>query len=198
MADFTCESCGSTFSLPERVLDRYSGWTPRLCQSCRDEGGGASGPVATDGDPDTGVFTDGACAGNPGPGGWGAVYVVDGQIIDEAHGFDPDTTNNRMELFALIEGLKLVQDGTPVTVYSDSNLAVRTINEWASGWEQRGWQRKRPGPDGSKVPKNLDLVKNAYRAYGDRPEVELVWIKGHANYTWNEYADALANKWRED
>ncbi len=169
-----------------------------MCQSCRDEGGAASTTVATDGDPDTGVFTDGACAGNPGPGGWGAVYVVDGQIIDEAHGFDPDTTNNRMELLALIEGLKLVPDGTPVTVYSDSDLAVKTINEWASAWEERGWQRKRAGPDGSKVPKNLDLVKSAYRAYGDRPEVELVWIKGHANYTWNEYADALANKWRED
>ncbi|MCZ6461503.1 MAG: hypothetical protein O6705_04620, partial [Actinobacteria bacterium] len=68
MADFTCESCGSTFSLHERVLDRYPGWTPRLCQSCRDEGGASSAPVVTDGDPDTGVFTDGACAGNPGPG----------------------------------------------------------------------------------------------------------------------------------
>lgn len=147
-------------------------------------------------DPQTGVFTDGACAGNPGPGGWGAVYVVDGTIVDEAHGFDPDTTNNRMEFTALIEGLKLVPEGTSVTVYSDSNLAVRTINEWAAGWEARGWKRKKAGADGSKVPKNLDLVKTAFRDFGARPEVDLQWIKGHADFTWNEYADDLANRWR--
>ena len=123
--------------------------------------------------------------------------MLDGEIIEEAHGFDPDTTNNRMELLALIEGLKLVPKGTPLTVYSDSNLAVRTINEWASGWEQRGWMRKRAGPDGSKVPKNLDLVKEAYRSYRMRPEIALEWIEGHADFTWNEYADGLANRWRE-
>lgn len=201
MADFTCQSCGEPFDLPQSVLDRYPGWVPRYCRACRDEqqrsrgggGGASSGGIG----PQTGVFTDGACSGNPGPGGWGAVYVVDGVILDEAHGFDPDTTNNRMELTALIEGLKLVPEGTRVTVYSDSNLAVRTINEWASGWEQRGWQRKKAGPDGSKVPKNLDLVKAAYRGYRTRPEIELEWIKGHADFTWNEYADELANRWRE-
>ena len=197
MADFTCQTCGDTFSLPQSVLDQYPGWVPRHCRSCRNEGTRAKGGSGGLDDPRTGIFTDGACAGNPGPGGWGAVYVVDGEIIDEAHGFDPDTTNNRMELLALIEGLKLIPEGTRVTVYSDSNLAVRTINEWASGWEQRGWLRKKAGPDGSKVPKNLDLVKEAYRGYRSRPEVELQWIKGHADFTWNEYADGLANRWRD-
>ncbi len=142
MVDFTCENCGDSFSLPQSVLDKYPGWTPRHCRNCRDQAsGGGSGPSRPADDPQTGMFTDGACAGNPGPGGWGAVFVVDGEVVDEAHGFDPDTTNNRMELMALIEGLKLIPEGTPVTVYSDSNLAVQTINEWASGWEQRGWQR---------------------------------------------------------
>jgi ribonuclease HI len=142
-------------------------------------------------DPDTGVFTDGGCVPNPGPGGWGAVYVVDGAIIEEAHGHDADTTNNRMELKALIEGTKLVPEGTPITVYSDSNLAVRTINEWASGWEARGWKRK-TGP-----VENLDLVRDAYTVFRTRPELELRWIKAHVGYTWNEYADRLANRWRE-
>lgn len=192
MSDFTCQSCGDSFSLPQNVLDRYPGWTPRLCRSCRDTG---SMPPADD--PETGLFTDGGSSGNPGPGGWGAVYVIDGKIVDEAHGHDPDTTNNRMELTALIEGLKMVPAGTGVTVYSDSKLSVQTINEWAEGWKARGWKRKRADSEGSKVPKNLDLVKAAYDAYRARPEVELVWIKGHANHTWNEYADALSNRWRE-
>ena len=81
------------------------------------------------------------------------MYVRDGAIVAEAHGAEPDTTNNRMELTALIEALKLVPEGTAATVYSDSNLAVRTITEWAAGWEKRGWRRK-SGP-----VENLDLVR---------------------------------------
>jgi ribonuclease HI len=139
----------------------------------------------------TGIFTDGGASPNPGPGGWGAVYVVDGAIVAERHGHDPDTTNNRMELTALIEGAALVPEGTPTTVYSDSNLAVRTINEWAAGWEKRGWKRK-TGP-----VENLDLVQRAYRTYRKRPDLTLQWVKGHAGVRWNEYADELANRWRE-
>ena len=123
-------------------------------------------------DPQTGVFTDGGCVPNPGPGGWGAVYVVDGEIVAERHGHDPDTTNNRMELTALIEGSRLVPEGTAVTVYSDSNLAVRTINEWAAGWEARGWKRK-TGP-----VENVDLVRQAYAAYRKRPELDLQMDQG--------------------
>ncbi len=212
---FTCQNCGKTFSLPQRVRDRYPGWTPRQCLDCRDESQAAGGGArATPGSsrkrtrtadvvlttdevlaqfsdgPADGVFTDGGAVPNPGPGGWGAVYVVDGAIVAEAHGHDPDTTNNRMELTALIEASRLVPEGVPAVVYSDSRLAVQTITEWAAGWERRGWKRK-TGP-----VENLDLVKAAYDAYRRRPELRLEWIAAHSGFKWNEYADALASRWR--
>jgi ribonuclease HI len=143
----------------------------------------------TDG-PSSGAFTDGGAVGNPGPGGWGAVYVVDGIEVAEASGHDPDTTNNRMELMALIEAAKLIPEGTATTVYADSKYAVQTITEWAPGWERRGWKRK-----GGEV-KNLDLVRPALYAFRNRPELKLEWIAAHQGYLWNEYADALANQWR--
>lgn len=90
----------------------------------------------TDG-PTTGVFTDGAAHPNPGPGGWGAVYVVDDQIIAQGHGSEPLTTNNRMELTALIAGYQLVPAGTAAVVMTDSQLCVDTINSWAATWERR-------------------------------------------------------------
>lgn len=129
---------------------------------------------------------------NPGPGGWGVVYVVDNEIIAERSGHDRDTTNNRMELTALLEALDMVPEGTSVTVYTDSHLAVRTIEEWAAGWEKRGWKRK-SGP-----VENLDLVKQVYKGYNARPELELEWIKAHVGYRWNEYADELASRWRDE
>lgn len=200
MPSFTCRQCGSEFTLPVHVLDRYPGWQPALCRNCRDGTGRASAPKPSAGrgrssnpelvDPDTGVFTDGGASPNPGPGGWGAVYVINGDIVAESHGHHPDTTNNRMELTALIEAAGLVPEGTAITVYSDSNLAVRTITEWAAGWEKQGWKRK-TGP-----VENLDLVRKAYTTYRSRPELRLQWIKGHAGARWNEYADALANRWR--
>ena len=198
MPDFVCQDCGTSFTLPQSVLDRYPGWTPRQCLDCRDAGKTESRqstsrsvtPSQPTDDPQTGVFTDGSSVPNPGPGGWGAVYVVDGEVVDEAYGFGGDTTNNRMELMALIRAVDLVPEGTETTVYSDSNLAVRTITEWAAGWERRGWKRK-SGP-----VENLDLVKQAYRAYRERPELELRWIKAHVGFTWNEYADELANRGR--
>ena len=202
MPEFSCQDCGDTFTLPQTILDRYPGWTPSLCRSCRDASRSASATTAdtadagagvqSSDDPNTGVFTDGSSVPNPGPGGWGAVYVVDDEVIDERFGFGGDTTNNRMELQALIEGLKLVPEGVSAIVYSDSNLAVQTINEWAAGWERRGWTRK-TGP-----VENLDLVKEAYSAYRNRPDVELRWIKAHVGFRWNEYADALANRGRAE
>lgn len=142
----------------------------------------------TDG-PDTGVFTDGSSIPNPGPGGWGAVYVVTGEIVASAHGLEPNTTNNRMELTALIEGVALVPKGTPTTLYSDSNLCIQTINEWASGWERNGWKRK-SGPI-----KNLDLVQALYALSQERRELTFRWIKAHDGSRWNEYADALSTAW---
>lgn len=128
---------------------------------------------------------------NPGPGGWGVVHVVDNEIVVERSGHHPDTTNNRMELTALLEALDVIPEGTAVTVYSDSHLAIQTITEWAAGWEKRGWKRK-SGP-----VENLDLVKQVFRGYRNRPEIKLEWIKAHVGYRWNEYADQLASRWRD-
>ncbi len=142
--------------------------------------------------PQDGVFTDGSAIPNPGPGGWGAVYVRDGEVVAQDHGHDPDTTNNRMELRALQAALDLVPEGTPARIHTDSNLAVRTLTEWAAGWERRGWKRK-TGP-----VENLDLVRPLYERLRARPELELVWIKAHAGNRWNEYADALATAWARE
>ena len=198
MSEFSCRDCGTSFTLPQRVLEQYPGWVPRQCNKCRTAAKTMpkQTPIArnaTDNDgngPATGVFTDGSSVPNPGPGGWGVVYVVNGEIVAEKHGHDPDTTNNRMELTALLEALDLVPEGTAVTVYSDSHLAVRTITEWAEGWKKRGWKR-RSGP-----VENLDLVQRVYEGYRKRPELQLEWIKAHVGYRWNEYADELASRWR--
>ena len=136
--------------------------------------------------PASGVFTDGSCYGNPGPGGWGAVRVRDGAILAQRHGAHPSTTNNRMELEAMIAGLELIDPAEAEDVYSDSDLVVRTLNEWAAGWERRGWKR-RAGP-----VRNLDLVKRAWALAQERPRVRIQWIRAHDGARWNEYADALA------
>jgi ribonuclease HI len=148
---------------PDRVLERFSGG------------------------PKSGVFTDGSCEGNPGPGGWGFVWVEDDRIVAEQSGFDPNTTNNRMELAALIAAYRALPDDCACTVYSDSQLCVKTVNEWAQGWEQRGWRRK-SGPIA-----NLELVRELYDLANRHPDVKLVWIKAHDGSRWNEYADALAS-----
>ncbi len=147
---------------PQRVLERYTAG------------------------PQDGIFTDGSCQGNPGPGGWGAVYVRGGQIVEERSGYDPATTNNRMELTAMIEGLSMVGPGEAVDVYSDSSLVVDTLTKWAKGWEARGWKRK----EGE--VKNLDLVKEAYALARERPLARIQWIRAHDGSRWNEYADALS------
>ena len=138
------------------------------------------------GGPDTGVFTDGSCDPNPGPGGWGWVWVEQGEILAEGHGRNPDTTNNRMELQALIEAFKQLPADRDLVAYSDSQLCVKTINEWAIGWEKRGWKRK-GGPI-----KNLELVQELYALAQAKPQIELRWIRAHEGTRWNEYADALA------
>ena len=139
--------------------------------------------------PQTGVFTDGGCAPNPGPGGWGVVWVQDGEIIKELFGHNPDTTNNRMELTALIEAFKMLDTNEQITVHTDSNLCVQTINQWAKSWEKNGWKRK-TGPIA-----NLELIKELYQLAKEHPHITLKWIKAHDGSKWNEYADALANTW---
>lgn len=140
--------------------------------------------------PTDGVFTDGAADPNPGPGGWGAVYVVANQVVAERCGNEPHTTNNRMELAALIAGCQLVPAGTPAVIYTDSELCVKTINEWAAAWKARGWKRK-TGPI-----KNLELVQELYDVMLRRKELSLRWIAAHSGNRWNEYADALATAYR--
>lgn len=137
--------------------------------------------------PKTGVFTDGSCEGNPGPGGWGFVWVEGDEIRAEASGNSPATTNNRMELTALIEAYKALPPDAETTIFSDSELCVKTINEWAAGWEARGWRRK-TGPI-----KNLELVQALYQLARAHPKVTLRWIRAHDGSRWNEYVDALAN-----
>ncbi len=138
------------------------------------------------GGPDSGVFTDGSSHPNPGPGGWGAVYVVDGEVVAQAHGAAESTTNNRMELTALAEGIALVPEGTPATVHTDSKLVVDTLTSWAHGWERKGWTRK-GGPI-----KNLDLIKPLFQVVKARPELTIQWIAAHSGNRWNEYADSLS------
>jgi ribonuclease HI len=139
--------------------------------------------------PKSGVFTDGSCEGNPGPGGWGFVWVENDAIVAQKSGHAPATTNNRMELTALIEALRTLPADAAVTVYSDSELCVKTLNEWAVGWEQRGWRRK-SGPIA-----NLELVKELWSLKNALPRVRVQWIRAHDGSRWNEYADALAESW---
>ena len=142
----------------------------------------------TDG-PDTGVFTDGSAQPNPGPGGWGLVWVQAGKIELEMHGSEADTTNNRMELTALIEAYRALPEKASVTVLTDSQLCYNTITKWAPGWERKGWKRK-GGP-----LKNLDLVKKLLKLYRARPNCPLKWTRAHVGSRWNEYADSLATAW---
>ena len=214
----TCSECGASFEVPDSLQERYPGWTPRRCRACHTGAGGdgavpraartsARGSSTRQGaaeaqltpeevlerftaGPRSGVFTDGSADPNPGPGGWGAVYVRNDRIIDQASGHEPGTTNNRMELRALIAGYDLVPEGEEATVYSDSNYCVQLINEWADRWARNNW-RRRSGP-----VKNLDLVKELYRRAKARPELALRWIKAHDGSRWNEYADALAADYR--
>lgn len=142
------------------------------------------------GGPESGVFTDGAAHPNPGAGGWGAVFVEQNRIRAEVSGHEPFTTNNRMELTALIAGYRLVPAGERTVVYTDSQLCVNTINLWAASWRKNGWKRK-----GGEI-KNLELVQELYELARSRPEIELKWIKSHNGYLWNEYADALSTAYR--
>lgn len=111
-----------------------------------------------------------------------------GTILAERSGLEAQTTNNRMELKALIEGYKILQEDEVVDVFTDSQLCVNTITKWAASWKREGWTRgKKREP-----VKNLDLVQELYELAQARPLAKLQWIKGHAGMRWNEYADALS------
>ncbi len=132
------------------------------------------------------IFTDGACKGNPGPGGWGAILRL-GRHEKELSGGDPDTTNNRMELTAAIEGLNALTEPCAVDLYSDSKYVLDGITKWVHGWKKRGWI------NASKKPvRNADLWHELIEAAA-RHRVEWHWVKGHDGHPENERADALAS-----
>lgn len=132
------------------------------------------------------LFTDGACSGNPGPGGWGAILRCKGKEI-ELSGGSENTTNNKMELTAVIEGLKALKFPCAVTLYTDSKYVADGLTlGWAEGWKARGWKKK----DG-KPALNTELWDELLTLYRTH-EVKIVWLKGHAGHPENERCDALA------
>ncbi len=133
------------------------------------------------------IYTDGACRGNPGPGGWAALLRVAGAET-ELYGAEVATTNNRMELTAAIKGLEQLTTPSHVILYTDSQYVKRGITEWMSAWKARGWKTASRKP-----VKNVDLWRELDAAANPH-EVVWQWVKGHAGHADNERVDALANK----
>ena len=131
------------------------------------------------------IYTDGACSGNPGPGGWGAI-LMHGSRAKELSGGHPETTNNRMELSGAITALEALKEPCRVELFTDSQYIVNAINEgWLAGWQRRGWRRK-----GGDV-KNIDLWQRLIPLL-ETHDVTFHWVKGHADNEYNNRCDALA------
>ncbi|HLE67301.1 MAG TPA: ribonuclease HI [Burkholderiales bacterium] len=133
------------------------------------------------------IYADGACRGNPGPGGWGVLLRARG-AEKELFGGEPDTTNNRMELTAVIRGLETLRRRCAVRVYTDSQYVQKGISEWIHDWKRRGWRTADRKP-----VKNADLwqrLDDLARGH----KIEWLWVRGHAGHPENERADALANR----
>ncbi|RMH31184.1 MAG: ribonuclease HI [Planctomycetota bacterium] len=138
------------------------------------------------------LFTDGACSGNPGPGGWAFLlrHPKTGKAVERSGG-EPDTTNNRMELRAVIEGLGSLTRPSIVELYSDSQYVLNGLKEWMAGWKRKGWRTA------SKQPvKNVELWKQL-DALKDRHEIHFHWVRGHDGHPENERVDRLAVEARE-
>jgi ribonuclease HI len=131
------------------------------------------------------IYTDGACSGNPGPGGWGVVLRWQ-DTEKELYGGDPQTTNNRMELMAAIQALEALKKPCKVELHTDSTYVMKGISEWIHAWKRRGWLTADRKP-----VKNDDLWKRLDQARL-RHEVDWRWVKGHAGHEFNERADVLA------
>ena len=134
------------------------------------------------------LFTDGACKGNPGPGGWGAVLQTGGGHEKELWGGEANTTNNRMELMAAIMALEALKRPCRVELHTDSKYVMQGITEWMRGWKARGWLTADKKP-----VKNADLWQRLDAARA-RHDVKWRWVKGHAGHELNERADQLANR----
>ncbi len=131
------------------------------------------------------IFTDGACSGNPGPGGWGAILRWNGHE-KELSGGEDETTNNRMELMAAIRALETLKRPSQVRLYTDSQYLKNGIGQWIHNWKRNGWKAA-----GGKPVKNRDLWERIDSALA-RHQVEFIWVKGHAGHPENERADVLA------
>lgn len=137
------------------------------------------------------IYTDGACSGNPGPGGWGAI-LRSGTHEKEIWGGEPGTTNNRMELLAVIRALELLKRPAQVRVHTDSQYVQKGISEWIHGWKARGWKTAAKAP-----VKNVDLWKTLDQA-ASQHTIEWLWVRGHAGHVENERADSLARRGVEE
>ncbi len=133
------------------------------------------------------LYTDGACKGNPGPGGWGVLIRIDG--VDARHcGGERETTNNRMELQAAIEGLRLLETTSEVVLVTDSQYVRKGITEWIGNWKRNGWRTAAKKP-----VKNADLWRELDEQ-SQRHSIKWNWVKGHSGHAENEIADQLANE----
>ncbi len=137
--------------------------------------------------PEVTIYTDGACSGNPGPGGWG-VILISGKHRKELSGAAAETTNNQMELMAAIEGLNALKFPSIVDLYTDSNYVRDGITKWINGWKRNGWRTSAKKP-----VKNVELWQQLDEAEA-RHEVRWHWVKGHAGHPENERADELARQ----
>ena len=133
------------------------------------------------------IFTDGACSGNPGPGGWGAI-LRKGDTEKELFGGEALTTNNRMEMMAVIEALRALKGPVQARVHTDSQYVQKGISEWIHGWKRRGWKTA-----GKEPVKNEDLWREMDRLAAQH-KIEWIWVKGHAGHPENERADVLARR----
>jgi ribonuclease HI len=132
------------------------------------------------------IYTDGACRGNPGPGGWGVILSYKG-VVKELYGGEKETTNNRMELTAAIQGLEVLKKQCKVELNTDSKYVLQGITEWLPNWKKRGWKTA-----GNKPVKNEDLWRRLDAA-GSKHTIEWKWVKGHSGHKENDRADELAN-----
>ncbi len=132
------------------------------------------------------IFTDGACKGNPGPGGWGAIMRY-GEHEKELSGGEVETTNNRMEMMAALEALRLLKEPCEVQIYTDSKYLLEGMTKWIHGWQKNGWK------NASKQPvRNADIWHNLIEAVRMH-KIQWFWVKGHNGHPENERADALAS-----
>ena len=132
------------------------------------------------------IYTDGACRGNPGPGGWGVVLGFRDQQ-KTLNGYDPETTNNRMELTAVIEGLRALNRSCDIELNTDSKYVMQGVTDWLANWKHNGWKTAAKKP-----VKNVDLWQQLDREL-QRHRVDWHWVKGHSGVPGNEQADQLAN-----